>query len=131
MHLDFHACRTQPTHDEGTTMTDKDQDLAGIRKKMESSRESILGLPNVVGIGVGLKRVRGKPTDELAIVVLVRVKVATIEEAHRIPREIDGVKTDVIEVGEIVAHANVTKIRPALGGVSVGNATSLGAGTYG
>ena len=113
-------------------MTDKDQDIAAIRQKMESCKESILRLPNVVGIGVGMKRVRGKPTDELAIVVFVRVKPPEIKDADRIPGEIDGVKTDVIEVGEVVPHANTTRIRPAPGGVSVGNATSLASiGTYG
>ena len=81
-------------------MTDKDQEIAAIRKKMESSRESILRLPNVAGIGIGMKRVRGTPTDELAIVVFVRVKTSKVKDADRIPAEIDGVKTDVIEVGE-------------------------------
>ena len=113
-------------------MTGKDQVIAAIQQKMESAKESILRLPNVVGIGVGLKRVRGKPTDELAIVVFVRVKPPEIKDADRIPGEIDGVKTDVFEVGEVVPHANKTRIRPAPGGVSVGNATSLASmGTYG
>jgi hypothetical protein len=61
--------------------------------------------------------------------VLVRVKTSKIKDVDRIPREIDGVKTDVIEV---VAHANTTRILPAPGGVSICNATSLtSTGTYG
>jgi hypothetical protein len=45
-------------------MTGKDQDIDAIRQKMDSAKESVLGLPNVVGIGVGLKRIRGKPTGQ-------------------------------------------------------------------
>ena len=44
------------TLDEGATMTSKDQDIDAVRQKMESARESIFRLPNVVGIGVGRKR---------------------------------------------------------------------------
>jgi hypothetical protein len=109
-------------------MTAKDHDVDAIRPKMESAKETILRLPNVCGIGIGMKRVRAKPTDDLAIVVFVRVKTPNIKDADRIPGEIDGVKTDVVEIGEVVAHANTMKIRPAPGGVSIGNATSSSSG---
>jgi hypothetical protein len=48
-----------------------------------------------------------------------------------VPREIDGVSTDVIQVGQIRAHpARTDRWRPALGGVSIGH-VDVTAGTLG
>lgn len=63
----------------------------------------LLGKANVVGVGVGLRQRRGKPTGKVAVVVLVQRKVARTRLAPEdvLPREIDGIPVDVQEVGEI------------------------------
>jgi len=60
---------------------------------------------NVVGVGVGLRARAGRRVREVAIVVMVRQKVprAMLAEADVLPRQIDGVPVDVVEVGEITA----------------------------
>ena len=66
----------------------------------------LLRLPNVVGLGIGLRKRHGDPTGELALVVMVSRKVPSAElaPAERIPSEIDGVPVDVQEMGNIAAH---------------------------
>lgn len=56
---------------------------------------------NVVGIGIGEKVVAGRPTGVLAVTFLVRTKFPAdqIVAAERLPRTVDGVPTDVEEVG--------------------------------
>lgn len=109
----------------------------------------ILALPNVVGIGNGLKQVQGQSTGEAAIVVMVTTKVPISEltENDVIPTEIEGKISDVIQVGRVSAQitaANVAETyqpeedllsrqsrwRPAPGGVSVGH-YQITAGTIG
>jgi hypothetical protein len=65
----------------------------------------LLRLANVVGVGVGIRRRQGKPTGEVALVVMVRRKVPPERLAPEdlVPGEIDGVPVDVQEVGEIAA----------------------------
>lgn len=65
----------------------------------------LLGLPNVVGVGVGLRIRRGEPTGEVALVVMVNKKIPDAELApdQVIPRELDGVPIDVLEVGDLKA----------------------------
>jgi hypothetical protein len=66
----------------------------------------LMGRANVVGVGVGFRQRGGVRTDEVAVVVMVRRKVARAQlaPADVIPTEIEGVPVDVQEVGEIVAH---------------------------
>ena len=60
---------------------------------------------HVVGVGVGMAKVNGAYTNEMALVVLVDKKVPMEELApeDRIPSEIEGVRVDVNEVGVIEA----------------------------
>ena len=48
---------------------------------------------------------KGKPTEEIALVVSVSKKLppSEVETSDRIPTEIEGVPVDVKEVGEILA----------------------------
>lgn len=66
----------------------------------------LLAKPNVVGVGVGFRQRRGVTTGQVALVVMVRVKVPASDLApeDRIPREIEAVPVDVLAVGEIQAH---------------------------
>jgi hypothetical protein len=89
-------------------------------------------MSNVVGVGTGFKSKNGRRGD-LCVVALVSQKVprAGLAEADIVPREIDGVSTDVIQVGQIRAHpARTDRWRPALGGVSIGH-VDVTAGTLG
>ena len=94
---------------------------------------SILGKTNVVGLGVGY-RISGKQvTDELGVVVLVRYKIplAGLAPEAVVPKELDGIRTDVIEVGELrPLQAPTDRWRPAPGGVSIGH-YKITAGTLG
>lgn len=75
----------------------------------EQYSETLLGKPNVVGIGVGLREKGGEYSDEIALVVFVSKKVpsAEIDPADLIPNEIEGVPIDVQEIGEISAGLSI------------------------
>jgi len=99
----------------------------------EAYKESILAKPNVVGVGVGYRVTRGQATDQLAVVTLVRQKLpqAGLLSNNMIPRSIEGVPVDVVEVGDLRALQEPTdRWRPAPGGVSLGH-YKVTAGTLG
>jgi hypothetical protein len=79
-------------------------DRARAVKSAHASR--LLSLPNVVGLGVGLRQRAGQGTGDVSLVVMVTRKVPAAELApdERIPREIDGVPVDVQEVGSLKAQ---------------------------
>jgi hypothetical protein len=96
-------------------------------------KASILSRSNVVGVGVGYKVTRNLMTDELSVVVLVRQKVpyAGLPTKSVIPQEVAGIRTDVIEVGDLRPLSMRTdRQRPAPGGVSLGH-YKITAGTLG
>jgi len=93
----------------------------------------ILSRPNVVGLGVGYKVSGRRVTDELSVVVMVREKLPPISlnASDWIPQEVAGVRTDVVEVGELrPLESHTSRIRPAPGGVSIGH-HQITAGTLG
>ena len=99
----------------------------------ERFKETILRKPNVVGVGTGFKEVRGRRTTDLCVVALVRVKVprAGLAEDALVPSRVEGIPTDVVEVGELRAEqARTDRWRPAPGGISVGH-FKVTAGTLG
>lgn len=95
---------------------------------------------NVVGVAVGHKVVGGQETEERCIVVFVEHKVAPTELRARdlVPRQFEGVRTDVVETGrfhalDLVAQRSIsrtTRVRPAPGGVSIAH-VRVTAGTLG
>lgn len=93
---------------------------------------------NVVGLGVGEKVTVNRLTGTLAVKIYVRRKYpeADIAAGERIPAAIDGVPTDIEEVGTIQAIAGDCSVarrqrqRPAPCGVSVGH-LAVSAGTIG
>lgn len=97
-------------------------------------------LENVVGIGVGFKVTRGRVTDQPAVIVYVRRKVAlsSLRTNQVIPPSLGDVPTDVIEAGDVTALATAVSLenhrlrhRPVVGGISCGAFRSYGAGTIG
>jgi hypothetical protein len=71
---------------------------------------------NVVGLGVGEKLREGRGTGQLALMALVTHKVPrdTLSEADLVPSNLQGMPTDVIEVGYPVALAGETQVMPAV-----------------
>jgi Peptidase family S64 len=105
---------------------------------------------NVVGVGIGEKISDGRQTGALAVKFLVRMKYAQahMDGKQALPRDIDGIPTDVEEVGTFRRLAGAaarrrpagmpnprTKFRPAHPGCSVGFQDPAGAftmaGTFG
>lgn len=94
----------------------------------------LLAKNNVVGVGVGYKESHGVVTDDVAVVVLVEQKkpLAALQPEDMIPRELQGMKTDVIEVGFLRANQTARdRFRPIIpSGVSIGH-YKVTAGTLG
>jgi hypothetical protein len=76
-----------------------------IRAIKDRHEEDLLKKKNVVGVGIGYKKVEGQETGLLSLVVMVRKKEppSQLDATDLIPAEIEGVPVDVVEVGEIVA----------------------------
>jgi hypothetical protein len=76
-----------------------------IREVKEKHTIDLLSKANVVGVAIGYKEKGGQKTEVPSLVVMVKEKVPLSKlKAHDvIPQEIDGVATDVREVGEIKA----------------------------
>ncbi|HKZ84697.1 MAG TPA: hypothetical protein VJ793_13665 [Anaerolineae bacterium] len=79
-----------------------------IQRAMEVKRrheKELMRKPNVVGVGVGFRTRGGVRTDEVCIVVSVKVKLAApqMKPGDLIPPSIGGVPVDVVETGEITA----------------------------
>jgi hypothetical protein len=95
--------------------------------------QSIMEKPNVVGVGIGYKETSKKKSEDICITVLVRRKlpVDALQPKDLVPGELEGVLTDVIEVGELRTHQSRTeRWRPIPGGVSIGHYL-ITAGTLG
>jgi hypothetical protein len=91
---------------------------------MAAHKDRLLRLPNVVGVGIGEKRLLGRTTGTICLVAMVRKKMApaSLAPGDLIPAELDGVPTDVLEVGDLRAQVDrKTRLRPAPGGVSIGH----------
>lgn len=97
-------------------------------------QEDLLRRRGVVGVAVGYKNFKEESTDELAITILVEQKkpVEALTADDIIPSELDGARTDVIEVGRLEAFATPRdRYRPTVpAGVSIGH-YKVTAGTIG
>ena len=96
-------------------------------------KESLLARTNVVGVGTAYKVTHGQVTNELSVAVLVRDKKpqAALTAQEMVPAQLDGVKTDVVQVGYLRAlQTRTDRWRPVPGGVSVGHYL-ITAGTFG
>nr|WP_092067899.1 hypothetical protein [Dendrosporobacter quercicolus]NSL46835.1 hypothetical protein [Dendrosporobacter quercicolus DSM 1736]SDL65688.1 hypothetical protein SAMN04488502_101474 [Dendrosporobacter quercicolus] len=88
---------------------------------------------NVIGLGHGHKWIRGINTRQEAVVILVRKKMNrhSLSRSALVPGKLDGMVTDIIEVGDICLHTERKKLlRPAPPGVSIGH-YKVSAGTFG
>lgn len=105
----------------------------------EQHQDSICAKNGVVGIGVGSKWENGVPLENVpAILIFVEKKrskrglLTKFSVDDLIPETIDGVRTDVIEVGKLVKHAAGfrERMRPIKPGYSCGH-KNVTAGTIG
>ncbi|MEM5798433.1 MAG: hypothetical protein QXP39_00085 [Candidatus Aenigmatarchaeota archaeon] len=118
------------------------KDIDEIKNVLDAWRYTLFCKPNVEGVGIGYKIVKGEKTDEICIVVNVKKKLPELPEEDMIPKEVGvGTKilTDVYETGEIRAlykeaksaeNLRTKKTRPASAGVSIGH-YKITAGTLG
>ena len=76
--------------------------VRAIKAKYE---QELLSKPNVVGLGIGYREVGGQMTNQVGLIVMVRRKVPRAQLAPQevIPAQIEGIPTDVREVGEVRA----------------------------
>ncbi|MGB7342311.1 MAG: hypothetical protein WBC91_25660 [Phototrophicaceae bacterium] len=99
-------------------------------------QQELLSKTGVVGVGIGYKNGDQGQTDELSVVALVDQKrpIAGIREEDLVPRELNGIKTDVMEVGLFRAQMNTTsqdRWRPTIpAGISIAH-YMVTAGTIG
>ncbi|HOF54915.1 MAG TPA: hypothetical protein PLD74_03020 [Prolixibacteraceae bacterium] len=59
--------------------------------------KELMSIPGVNAVDVGYKYVNGVVTDEICIRVHVKKKKKKVPKKERIPDEINGIKTDIIE----------------------------------
>ena len=80
--------------------------ISELEEIKDRHRAHLMSLPNVTGVGVGPKVVKGVTTREMAIKVYVRRKVPKeqLAEGECIPDGIDGIPTDVEEMAPMRAH---------------------------
>jgi hypothetical protein len=97
-------------------------------------QEELLKKSHVVGVAAGYKESDGVVTDQPSLVVLVDEKrpMSEIENKDRVPKDVEGVRTDVMVVGNLRANASPRdRFRPIIPlGVSIGHYEST-AGTLG
>lgn len=118
-------------------------ELIAIKRQVE---QEYLARPGVSGIDVGFKEVGGVQTDQIAIRVHVDEKKARVPAGEKVPKEIDGVVTDVLERRyqlQVVSEpldvglqtADTTHYPTLQGGISMGPSRAVGgfifAGTLG
>lgn len=108
------------------------EQTARITEVQAKHEVELLTLDNVVGVAPSMKMKGGKPTKTWSLTVLVEKKVAKtkVAKAETVPAQIDGVPTDVVQVGVLEPHVFNAKVRPALPGYSIGH-FDITAGTFG
>ncbi|MEM7225486.1 MAG: hypothetical protein AAF495_21090 [Pseudomonadota bacterium] len=123
----FHGIRK-----DSITRGEEIQETARVTEVQDKHEAELLALDNVVGVAPSLKMKGDKPTKSWSMTVLVEKKPALekVAKASRIPKEIAGVKTDVVQVGKLEALVFNARVRPALPGYSIGH-HNITAGTFG
>ena len=86
--------------------TDAQISMDAIRAVKQTYESQLMGMANVVGVGIGFRTCQGVRTNNPALVVMVSRKIPPelLQPEERIPAEIDGVPVDVQEVGRFTAN---------------------------
>lgn len=119
------------------------REMNAVAASANEAEDKLLGLDNVVGVGVGYKVKDGHQTTTPTVIVMVSSKLPPelLSKGNTVPKTIQSQPTDVIEVGHLFAGGGSTKTsidaqaltkraRPARPGFSVGHA-AVTAGTIG
>jgi hypothetical protein len=108
------------------------EETGRVTEAKDRHESALLGMENVVGVATSLKVAAGEPTEQRSVTVLVERKLPLddVPEESRVPEELDGVPTDVLEVGRIVALTFTARVRPTTPGYSIGH-HNITAGTFG
>jgi hypothetical protein len=114
------------------------KDIKHVASVMRKSRSELVSKSRIRQLGIGYKIRDGKLTDNVGIVVYVSKKPDenTLLSQHikPIPKEIDGVLTDVIEV-KFVPRSTVVpddaRRRPITGGIATIRSPEPATGTLG
>jgi hypothetical protein len=112
-------------------------EVLAVKQRVE---DDLLRRPGVTGVDVGYKYVGGVRTPDIAVRVLVEQK-RDVPAAQRVPKEIDGVRTDVIQrkfelnpvsksVEDIVLMADTGTYNPVKGGISIGPCRVIGGSVF-
>jgi hypothetical protein len=106
--------------------------IAAVQQIKRQAETMLMNMTNVVATGVGYKIAGDQVTTEPSVIVSVvkKLPMAQLAESDMVPKTINGVKTDVIETGKIVAFQQQQKMRPARPGISIGH-YQITAGTFG
>ncbi len=115
-----------------------DMTFEQMKQAKEYFHATAMTIPGVHGTSIGIKRIGGKPTGQLAICVHLSRKraSATIPAEEQIPLEVDGFPTDVIEHAPIIRceakserramYEDNSKYRPLVGGTKLSAGYSFG-----
>lgn len=93
----------------------------------EKVKDQLKDYPNVVNIGIGVKETGGDLTDEGCITIVVNEKKneSDLDPHQIIPKEIEGVRTDVIiqedKLLQPVCTEDHSNHRPIKGGIAINN----------
>ncbi len=92
-----------------------------MKEAQERYHATAMKIPGVHGTSIGLKSVGGKLTRKFAIVIHLTKKrpAAEVPPDERIPKQIDGFPTDVIEHEQPEPHDDGSKYRPVSGGAQL------------
>lgn len=106
--------------------------MTNYQKVLDKYTRYLLRKRGVVGVGFGYKQTDGEQTNTPSLVCSVVEKKSkrSIKRFDRIPKKIMGLRTDVVETGVIRALEFTDRVRPAIGGASIGH-PAITAGTFG
>jgi hypothetical protein len=92
-----------------------------IQKRLRRAEDALLGLPNVVGVGLGWKETRGRITDRPAWRVYVRRKLPShsLRCAGLVPARVEGLATDVLPAPVSIPAASLNTVSAPLAPGSV------------
>src|SRR5260370_22290689 len=112
-----------------------------ITKIKAQAEDDLLKRPGVTAVDVGYKYVDGVKANEIAIRVHVEKKKKDVPKAELIPKEIDGVKTDVLErtyelqaamlpVDQLELQVDTGTYNPVQGGIGIGPCRAVAGFVY-
>ncbi len=84
----------------------QDEKTAKAQLVQKKYTEMLLKIPHVMGVAVGLEKTNGVYTGDVCLVVMVDKKrpTDTLAPSDVIPKELDGMKVDVQEIGVPTAY---------------------------